>query len=121
MGISTWYTLFLSRDGNGVEIVGLKQPPFYSCRIPVVFDAQMNLLKEEAHSCTTHKHVLGFLQKIRWSPVSLHLYFFHENNPLYPAHRGEGDGITEHLCTLDSQISFVRDRILRNKSGCVVS
>lgn len=106
---STYFVLYLSAEGDSVRI---DQAPNqdHCCR--------QSKFSEEATSCKTHKQVLEFLEKIA-SPASGNpsLQFYHANNTAYDKHSGAWSKIEAHEYSLDTQISFVKYKILEQEHG----
>jgi hypothetical protein len=96
------FTLYLSKEGDSVEIKNLND----TSTIPEQL---------EAASCKTHSQVLSFLEKINTSEAKNNLEFWHKENPAYLVHY-QGKGVA-HPCAIDQQIEFVRFKIAEEAQG----
>lgn len=103
--MSPIFALNLDSNGTTVNIINIEN----SKTIPE---------QQEAAACKTHKEVLVFLKKIDSSEIKESFSFHHAHNTNYKDHDGNTipKGKT-HECSLKSQISFVKLRILEENQG----
>lgn len=104
MSISTNFTLYLSAEGDSIEIKNFKDG--------VTIPEQM-----KASACKTHEQVLAFLLKLKDSRARDSLSFYHQHNTCYHAHRGTWPIGMAHQCSLEKQIDFVSYKIAEKHHG----
>lgn len=92
------FTLYLGRDGDSIEVKN-----FFNT------EATKTPLILEAESCKTHEAVLEVLNKLNCSNEREAFSFYHRHNNDYEGHKGF-KGFA-HPCTLETQITFVQQKI----------
>jgi len=104
MTVSENYILYLASEGDTVKIKGNVNNPTLPEQL-------------EASACKTHQQVLALLEKINSTEIKNTLSFYHVHNPSYDEHFGTWPKGVAHHCTLDKQISFVRNKISEAADG----
>ena len=105
---STHFVLYLSEEGGSVKVTEAPHQD-HCCR--------RSKYTNEAPSCKTQKQVLELLERIAEERENASLQFYHMNNIFYEKHSGTCSELGIHECSIDSQISFIKYKMMEQEHG----